>query len=236
MRRGDSDAREALICANLRFAMKVAAKYRGMVKDHSDIVQAANMGLILAVDKYPPSYRMRLISYARFWIQQMITQAITSERGMIHVSSGVGVKLRAALRAGYDGKDDGVPACVAQAASVQSVVSLDAPGLFTTVRKMSAPARTSSPQVGAAQAETAQITARYLSRLTQRQRFVLSYRHGISGAEPMTYRDIGRRLGISHERVRQIHDKALRDCRKLMALDRIDAEVEALIREIENAA
>lgn len=231
MRRGDQEARENLICSNLPYAIHVAGKYRGMMRDHSDAIQAASLGLIAAVDKYRASHRVKVISYATKHIKQSVIRAIESERNTLHVSSGVMTILRSALRCGYNG-GGGVNDHVATAYRTREALSLDAPEMM----KLAAPDRAWSPEVKASAREVGVIVSRYLPRLDERQQKVLRRKYGLDGLRPMSFREIGRSMKVTHQRVHQIHDLALRWCRRNMELDRIDAEVEALVREIENAA
>jgi RNA polymerase primary sigma factor len=225
-------ARQRLILANLRLVMSVAVRYQNRGLPLPDLVQEGNLGLLRAVEKYDPERGFRFSTYAIWWIRQAITRAI-AERGRmirlpVHLSDLIGQISRAtasleqqllrepevadvARAVGIDpGEVEDALAYVAEPASLEAELTENG----GTIADLVADEGALSPDQGVAESERSGAVERALSRLEPRERYVLERRFGLAGTAPATFAEIGRTLGVSKERTRQIQDEALRKLRQ----------------------
>jgi RNA polymerase primary sigma factor len=86
--KGDQDAMNKLLQANLKFVVKIAAKYQNRGLTLSELISEGNLGLIRAIQKFDPDKNIKLISYAIWWIKQKIMQAVAERSSMIKVPLG----------------------------------------------------------------------------------------------------------------------------------------------------
>lgn len=228
----DLEAAHALITANLRFVVKVAAEYRHYGLKMLDLIQEGNVGLMMAVRKYNPYKGIRLISYAVWWIRAYIQNYIISAWSLLKIGTTQAqrklfFKLREAKdairRLGGD-EDDVHATALSLNVSEQEVVEMDQrlhgeasldtelPGSDgLTMLEGLADERMNQEDVLAELQENAQLQqkiARAVSGLNEKERFIIEHR--ISADEPMTLQEIATRFSISRERVRQIEEGALK--------------------------
>ena len=219
---------------NLRLVAKCAHRYRNMGVPFMDLVQEGNLGLIRAIEKFEPERGFMFSTYAVWWIQQAMIRAIQNQRRTVRVPSHIceqqlryrRVESELAGRLGRDPNSEeiaaelGVSAEAVEdlAATLVPVRSLNAlaPGLDDVeledlIRDESAV----DPGDSVETMERSRTVARLLANLTARERQVIDWRYGLSdGSEPATLGEIGQRLGLSRERVRQIEAAALRSLRE----------------------
>ena len=226
---GDAEARRRMIEANLRLVVTVARAYVGRGVLLMDLIAEGNLGLIRAVAKFDPARRLRFSTYAVWWIRDAVQSAVMNQgrtvRVPVHVLRELAQILREerelAARLGTPPSLEQIAASVGK--SVQDVAelfrinervgSLDAAleagerALIGQIQETEEPpSRTtiSSERLGTA-----------VAQLGERQRAVLQRRFGLDGTPVQSLAEIGRDLGISRERARQIHADALK---KLSAL------------------
>ena len=212
--------------ANLRLVVSVAKRYRYTGLSLLDLVQEGNVGLMKAVDRFEYRRGFRFSTYAMWWIRQAITRALVDTsrtirlpRHMIDASNRIALAQRALTRELGREPDvmelaarTGLPTATVDLARASSapLLSLDAPAAehmaaaeFVADTAAAPPEATLVEQEGAARLHQA------LASLTDRQRLVLELRFGFAGGREHTLQDIGSRLHISRERVRQIEQRAL---------------------------
>ena len=232
---GDEQSRKRMINHNLRLVVGVARRYRGRGVCFLDLVEDGNIGLIRAVDKFDPTRGYRFSTYATWWIRQTIERAIMNQtrtiRLPIHVVKELNVYLRAARELAQ--KLDHEPSAEEIAALLdrpvadvkrmlalnERVTSVDTPlgpnsdkCLLDTV----ADDRSADPCTTLQNNDITGSLSDWLDELTEKQREVVSRRFGLRGYETSTLEDVGREIGLTRERVRQIQVEALKRLREIM--------------------
>jgi len=242
VQQGDADAERQLIEANLRLVVRVARRYLNRGLSLLDLIEEGNLGLLHAVTKFQPGRGTRFSTYAVWWIRQAVARALANQARMIrlpvHIELLLGqyMKKKAALTQDLGRAPNTEEIAKALGQPVEEVehiermsqrpVSLDAPigqdgGGKLEDRVEDAEAL---PGAGLAAALRArEDLAGVLRDLPDAERGVLELRFGLSGEEPRTLESIGRQLGITRERVRQIEAAALARLRRLMAARGMEA-------------
>ena len=208
-RAGDVAAREAMIHANLRLVLKVAKKYLNCGLPYDDLVQAGNLGLVRAAEKFDPDRGFRFNTYAWHCIEQNIQRALSECVGGVRVPEGT-------LRQTH-GSDE--------VRRVRVMRSLDRPLVLGGTRTMAdvLPDHRPGPdQEPAESCHRARIRAA-VGGLDQRRRFIIERRHALDGAPAWTLIQIASVLGITRERVRQLEAQAHALLRKALAGEAVAA-------------
>jgi RNA polymerase primary sigma factor len=182
---GDVAARNSLITANLRFVVLVAKGYASRGLPLEDLINEGNIGLINALDHFDPERGCHFITYAIWWIRQAMLKAI-----------------RAAERVSADSPED-----------ARGPVSLDSP-LFdeegaTPLTDLIPDRENQGPEQVVLDGSLKNEIERLLKRLSPREVNILRERFGLDGREPASLEEIGKRLRMTRERIRQIEKKAL---------------------------
>ncbi len=214
---------------NLRLVAKCAHRYRGLGLSFMDLVQEGNLGLIRAIEKFEPERGFMFSTYAVWWIQQAMIRAVQNQRRTVRVPSHVceqQIRLRRiesemSRRLGRDptGEElapkmglspDAVDELAATLAPIRSL-NAPAPGLEDVeLADLIRDETVTDPTLALERGEQSAALAGLLDSLPPRERQVIDWRFGLSGGdEPSTLGEIGARLGLSRERVRQIEAAAL---------------------------
>jgi RNA polymerase primary sigma factor len=228
-RDGDAAAREKLVRSNLRFVVSIAKKYVGNGVPLEDLINDGNVGLVKAAERFDPERGFKFISYAVWWIRQSILVSVSENSRMIRMPMNrVGLAQRATKMSRQLEQDLGRDPDAAELAKELGVtkeeieevttfsqghLSLDQPvhdeGNESTFVDQIVDDRTASPDRGAYADSLKRDMARALESLTDRERTILTRYYGLNGVKARTLEEIGKEMGYTRERIRQIKEQAI---------------------------
>jgi RNA polymerase primary sigma factor len=235
---GDSEARDQMVRANLRLVVKIARGYTGKGLSLQDLIAEGNLGLLRAVEGFDPSLNIRFSTYASYWIKQSIKRAVINTGKTVRVPAymfDLLVKWRRATNELQE-KLGRVPTQeeVAQHlklpkkkfAIIKKAIRVYSAGLQSDQSDMAWPLEElvtdneyATPDHKLMKADDLSQVLNLLEQMDPREAKVLRLRFGLDGEEPMTLKDIGIRLGLTRERVRQIEREALSKLRDRMEVE-----------------
>src|SRR5438552_2175792 len=225
---GDTEARDQMVRANLRLVVNIARGYSGKGLGLQDLIEEGNLGLLRAVQGFDPTMNTRFSTYASYWIKQSIKRALVNTAKTIRIPAYMVELLAKWRRATAKLQEE-----LGRAPTQEEIAkSLNLPKKKLNIIKKAIRVYNSAPQTDHAESgfsldemimdgntktpDTEMVEADDLShvltlldKLDKREATVLRMRFGLDDEEPRTLKEIGERLGLTRERVRQIESEAL---------------------------
>jgi RNA polymerase primary sigma factor len=226
--RAADEARQQLIEANLRLVLHIARKYRGFGVDLMDLIQEGNMGLMHAVEKFDYRKGYKFSTYATWWIRQYVTRALAEQAHSIRVPLYKIEEMKRLARVRRTLQQEGEPTLeklaeemdisvqqvIALLSTNQETISLDMPRKGgddeTSLSEILEDDPIYSPEKVVINETLHEQVQDLLKCLNEREREVLQLRYGLNGEREYSLTEVGKKIGLSHEAVRQIEFRALR--------------------------
>jgi len=227
-------ARQELAESNLRLVVWVAKSFRGRGFDFIDLIQEGSLGLLRAIDRFDPAVGARFSTFATHWIQQGIRRALAEKarairipvnripevRQTLHARTYLAERLGRTAQPEEIADEIGLPIHKLKELlpAIAPIDSIDAP-IASTERLLGdtlVDRKIPSPLDEAMEEERQRVVSDALHELPDRQRVILSMRHGIGYPKECTLEEIGDALGLSRERIRQVEKVAVESVKTLL--------------------
>ena len=235
IKKGNKQAREHMIKANLRLVVKIARDYDGLGLPLLDLISEGNIGLMKAVERFDPKKGGKLSTYGSWWIKQSIKRALANQsktiRLPVHLVDKISKMRRMTMKLqevfGREPTDEELAAELGTTASRVSQMrvaairpaSLDAPigdDDTNNFSDMVEDERAVNPYEELEDKTVTGMLQDMVKHLDAREATILRFRFGLDGGTEKTLEEVGEKFGVTRERVRQIQNLALRKLRKMI--------------------
>jgi RNA polymerase primary sigma factor len=233
IKKGDKAAYAELVRANLRLVVKIARDFANVGLPLLDLISEGNIGLMKAVKRFDPAKGGKMSTYGSWWIKQSIKRALANQSKTIRLPIHLVDKLAKIRRVG-----DGLAEALGREATNEEIA--EEVGILPSKvaqLKMSAvrPASLDAPLSDDGTTELSEIVgdelafnpfdqlnekdmhdefSKLLGQLDDRERAILNSRFGLDGSEPITLEEVGKKMGVTRERIRQLQNMALSKLRR----------------------
>lgn len=227
----DPKAREQLVRSNLRLVVNIAKRYASRGMSLGDLIEEGNLGLIKAVDYFDPDHGTRFSTYAAWWIKQSIKRALLSNVQPVHIPTYMVALINQWRHTTAELESTlGRPIDVEEMAEIMHLPVRKAKIIHQIVKILSSVRDTAGsdgtdenqviedtlqdknigrPEDELVAGEECEKVLRLLDEIDQREANVLRLHYGLNGQTPLTLKEIGEKLGLTRERIRQIQRAAL---------------------------
>src|SRR5439155_1794977 len=231
------ESRERMVRSNLRLVVNIAKHYVGRGLSLPDLIEEGNIGLLKAVEGFDPENGCRFSTYASWWIKQAIKRALINGVQPIHIPAymvEMMAKLKQAMREleetlgrlpNVDELSEHMKMSPKKVRIIRKAVkAYHSPTQFgggngdseMTINELVADTHNPGPAEMIRDRDELRQLTELLDRIDEREARILKLRYGLDGEDPMTLKEIGERIGLTRERVRQIEHEALGKLRDAM--------------------